>query len=82
MFVDAGRVLAGASGNSSSVKKSRTFSGALCSENQDVPGSESSSASESESSESESESFRFEAGWWEGLSVSEVLVERWERVRA
>lgn len=82
MLVDAGRVLAGASGNSSSVKKSRTFSGALCSENQDVPGSESSSASESESESFSESSF---SGFWVVVSGSEgcwFLVERWERVRA
>lgn len=82
MFVDAGRVFAGDSGKSSEVKKSRTFSGALCSENQDVPGSESSSASESESSSFSKSSFSAFEAWWAGLSVSEVLVERWERVRA
>lgn len=72
-------MFAGASGNSSSVKKSRTFSGALCSENQEVPGSESSSASESGSVSS------FEGSWdsgFAGWSVSGVLVVRWERVRA
>lgn len=51
----------GASGNSSLVKKSRTFSGALYSENQEVPGSESSSASESEWFEGSS-AFGVEAG--------------------
>lgn len=38
---EGGMVLQGASGKLSSVKKARTFSGALCSLNQVVPGSES-----------------------------------------
>lgn len=47
-----GRVLRGESGNFADVRNLRTFSGALCSENQDVPGSSSSSTSSSSSSES------------------------------
>lgn len=39
--------------NFSDVRNCSTFSGALCSVNQEVPGSESSSPSESSSSESE-----------------------------
>lgn len=68
-------MLTGDKGNSSDVKKSRTFSGALCSENHEVPGSESSSAlSSSSESESSLECGSFSVGWF--------LVERWERVRA
>lgn len=40
------RVLRGDKGNDLRVRKCRTFSGALCSENQDVPGSSSSFRSE------------------------------------
>lgn len=44
------RVFFGERGKERAVRKRRTFWGALCSENQDVPGSSSSFRSESESS--------------------------------
>lgn len=64
------RVFFGASGKERRVKKRRTFSGALCSENQDVPGSSSSFTSESEFEFSFSSSF------------ASVVFEMWANVRA
>lgn len=59
-------VFFGASGNERRVRKRRTFSGALCSENQDVPGSSSSFTSESEFCS----------------SFGSFVFEMWARVRA
>lgn len=63
-----GSVLHGASGNDGAEMKARTFSGALCSANHEVPGSEDSSSESS--SESESVGGR-----------GDVFEERCERVR-
>lgn len=63
----------GESGNEERVRKWRTFWGALCSANQDVPGSSSSFISESASE-----------SWvsLEGVVSSGLGVEMWARVRA
>ncbi|KAF7184893.1 hypothetical protein CNMCM7691_008851 [Aspergillus felis] len=74
----AGRVLHGASGKLSSVRKRRTFSGALCSENHDVPGSSSSSTD----SDSDSEESTSASAVGVGRAFGRCLLERWVRVRA
>jgi hypothetical protein len=80
-FVDvAGRVLHGASGKLSSVRKRRTFSGALCSENHDVPGSSSSSTDSASDSDSEESTSASAVGV--GRVFGWCLLERWVRVRA
>lgn len=68
-------MLHGARGKSSAVRNWRTLSGALCSENHDVPGSSSSSTD----SASESESAFVVSSW--GLFAA-CFVEMWVRVRA
>lgn len=79
--VGARRVLRGASGKEARVKKRRTFSGALCSENQDVPGSSSSFKSESASESLSS----FSLDWGSGAVFVPWLLlslEMCARVRA
>lgn len=69
--------LHGASGKEASVRKRRTLSGALCSENQDVPGSSSSSTDSS----SEGASLGWASGR-AGRGSEEGLEEMCDRVLA
>lgn len=69
------RVFFGERGKERDVRKERTFWGALCSENQDVPGSSSSFRSESESASASESAFSVGSLSW-GLSVM------WARVLA